>query len=63
MRRVVLALVLVGGVAAVVFGGWDALIVYAFFAAIAGGLAYGAAIGGGWIEGLSRSRFDRDDRR
>lgn len=62
-RRVFLGLVLLGAVAAGILGGWDALFVYAFFAGLAAALAYGVAVGGGWIEGTSRSRFQRDDRR
>jgi len=62
VRRVVLALVVLGGIAAFVAGGWNGLFVYAFLAAIAGGIAYGAGVGGGVVEGASRGRFDRDDR-
>ena len=60
-RRVVFALLLLGGIAALVLGGLDALIVYAFFVAIAGGITYGVAVGGGLVQGVSRGRFDRDD--
>lgn len=58
-RLVVVAAVAVGAVLAAVLGGWDALIVYAFFAAIAAAVAFAAAWGGEWLQGASRGRFDR----
>ena len=61
-RRIVLAVLVLGGVLVAIFAGWNGLLVYAFFAAIAGGLAFAASVGGGWVEGASRGRFDDRDR-
>jgi hypothetical protein len=56
-RRIVLGALVLGGVLIGVFAGWGGLVVYVFFAAIAGGVALAASAGGGWIEGASRGRF------
>ena len=61
-RRVGLGLLVLGGVAIALAWGWSALVVYAFFAAISGGLGLAAGIGGDWIRDASRGRFDRKDR-
>ena len=61
-RRIVLGVLVLGGVLVAVFAGWNARLVSAFFAAIAGGLAFAASVGGGWVEGASRGRFDDRDR-
>ena len=58
-----LGLLLLGAVAVAVAWGWSALLVYAFFAAIAGVVILGARVGGDWISGVSSRRFDDDDRR
>ncbi len=56
-RWVVLGLLLAGAILVAVVGGWGGLAVYAFFAAIAAALAFGAGVAGGWLEGSSRGRF------
>ena len=61
-RWIVLGALVLGAVLVGIFAGWGGLVVYLFFAAIAGGLALAAGIGGGWIEGASRGRFDDRDR-
>jgi hypothetical protein len=60
--RVGLGLLVLGGVAIALAWGWNALVVYAFFAAISGGLGLAAGVGGDWIRDSSRGRFDRKDR-
>ena len=57
-RAIVLGALVLGGVLVVVFAGWDGLIVYGFFAAIAAAIAFAAGVGGGWVERASRGRFD-----
>jgi hypothetical protein len=57
-RRIVLGAVVLGGVLVAVFAGWGGLIVYGFFTGIAAALALAAGVGGGWIKGASRGRFD-----
>ncbi len=61
-RRLLAGMLVAGAIAAGVFAGWGGLAVYAFFAAIAGAVAYAAGVGGGWLEDASRNRFDRRDR-
>jgi hypothetical protein len=61
--RIGVGVLLVGAVAVAVAWGVDALFVYGFFAAIAGVIMLGARVGGDWITGASRGRFDRHDRR
>jgi hypothetical protein len=61
-RWIVVGVLVLGGVLVALFAGWSGLLVYAFFAAIAGGLAFAASIGGGWVERASRGRFDDRDR-
>ncbi len=59
--RLLVAIVLVGsGIAIAAAWGFGALVVYCFFAALAGALAYAASAGGEWIAGASRGRFDDD---
>ncbi len=48
------------GVAIGVAWGWHGSVVFAFFAAIALVFTVAAVVGGSWLEGVSRSRFDRD---
>jgi hypothetical protein len=60
--RVGIGLLVVGAVAIVVAWGWRALVVYAFFAAIAGALMLATRVGGDWMRESSRGRFDRDNR-
>jgi hypothetical protein len=59
LRWVLLAAIAGGAVGAAIFGGWDGLLVYGFFTAVAGVIAYAAAAGGDWLRGASRGRFDR----
>ena len=61
-RRIALAAVVLAGVAVLVFWGPGALAVFCFFAVFSGLIAYSAAVGGDWLTGASRRRFD-DDRR
>ena len=61
--RIALGIVLAGAVAVVAAWGWGALWVYVFFAAVAGAVTFGTSVGGGWLTGASRGRFDRGDRR
>ena len=61
-RWIVLAALVLGAVLVGIFAGWDGLVVYLFFAAIAGVIALAASVGGGWIERSSRGRFDDRDR-
>jgi hypothetical protein len=57
---VVLVVGLVGlGIAIAVAWGWNALIVYAFFAGIAILILIGSLLGGGWLRDASAGRFDR----
>jgi hypothetical protein len=56
-------MVVVGAVAVGLFWGLGALSVYVFFAAVAGAIAFGAGLGGDWLTGASRRRFDDDARR
>jgi hypothetical protein len=49
-------------VAIAIVGGLDALVVYVFFAAVVGAVAYAVGVGGDWLRDASRSRFDRDGR-
>ena len=60
--RISMGIVLALGVAILVAWGVRAFVVYAFFAAIAGGIAFGAARGGEWITGASARRFRDHDR-
>ena len=53
-----LGLLVAGAVAVAVAWGWGALGVYAFFAAIAGAVVFGARIFGDWLKDASRGRFD-----
>jgi hypothetical protein len=52
-------LLVLGGVAITLAWGWNALVVYAFFAAISGALGLAAGVGGDWVRDASRGRFDR----
>ena len=61
-RGIIVGALVLGGVVVALFAGWNGLFVYGFFALIAGGLALAASIGGGWVEGASRGRFDDRDR-
>ena len=61
-RRIIVGVLVLGGVVVALVAGWDGLLVYGFFALIAAGLALAASIGGGWVEGASRGRFDDRDR-
>ena len=60
--RIGIALLVLGGVAIALAWGWNALVVYAFFAAISGGLGLAAGVAGDWVRDTSRGRFDRKDR-
>ena len=63
-RRILLAAVVALGAVVAATLGARAAFVYAFFAAIAVGLAYAAAAGGDWVRDASRGRFDdREGRR
>jgi hypothetical protein len=61
-KGIAIGALVLGAVLVGIFAGWGGLVVYIFFAAIAGGVAIAASIGGGWIEGASRGRFNRRDR-
>ncbi len=60
--RIGLGLLVLGALAVTLAWGWDALVVYAFFAAISGGLGLAAGVGGDWVRDASRGRFDRKNR-
>ena len=62
-RRILVLAVLVLGVVVAATLGARAAFVYAFFAAIAVGFAYVAAVGGDWVRDTSRGRFDDADGR
>ena len=57
--RIALAVIVLGGVAVGLAYGWRGLSVYAFFAAIPAVLTFGVGVGGAWLAGASRGRFDR----
>lgn len=61
--RIALGVVVAGAVAVGLAWGLGALAVYVFFAAIAGAITLGATVGGDWLTGASRGRFDRGKRR
>jgi hypothetical protein len=61
--RISLGVVGAVGVAILVAWGVRAFVVFAFFAAVAGGAAWAAAVGGGWLTGASANRFRDRDRR
>jgi hypothetical protein len=61
--RISLGIVALGAVAVGLAWGWGALGVYLFLALVAGALTFGASLGGGWLTGASRGRFDRGTRR
>ena len=56
--RISLAIVVSVGRAILIAGGFRAFVVFAFFASIAGGVAFAAAGGGEWLTRASRGRFD-----
>jgi predicted RND superfamily exporter protein len=60
MRRFLLAIAVLAVVGVVVAGafGWDALVVYAFFALLAVGTAVGVGLGGEVVQRWSSRRFD-----
>jgi hypothetical protein len=60
--RISIAVVLAVAVLLLVTRGVQALVVFAFFAAIAGAVAYAAARGGTWLEDSSAGRFRDHDR-
>jgi len=56
----VLLLVLFGlGIAIGIAWGWQALAVYAFFAAIVAAVGVGTWVGGDWLHDVSAGRFHR----
>ena len=61
--RIALGVIVAGAVAVGVAWGLGALSVYLFFAAIAGALTLGITVGGDWLTGASRGRFDEGKRR
>ena len=61
--RIALGIIVAGALAVGIAWGRGALGVYLFFALIAGALTFGASLGGGWLTGASRGRFDRGNRR
>ena len=62
LARAALGVLVLGGLLIAIFAGWGGLVVYLFFAAIAGGVAWGAAAGGEWLQTSSRGRFRDHDR-
>jgi hypothetical protein len=56
--RVVLGAVTAAGVVIGVVWGFQALAVYAFFAAVAAGCTAAAGYGGAWVRDVSSRRFD-----
>lgn len=61
--RIWVAILVAGAFAVGLAWGLDALVVFLFFAFLAGALTFGAGVGGGWLTGASRRRFDRGPRR
>lgn len=61
--RIALGVVVVLGIAIGIAWGFGALAVYLFFVAVAGVISLGATVGGDWLTGASRGRFDRGPRR
>jgi hypothetical protein len=61
--RIALGVIVAGAVAVGLAWGLGALGVYLFFALVAGAIAVGATVGGDWLTGASRGRFDRGNRR
>jgi hypothetical protein len=61
--RIALGVIVAGAVAVGVAWGLGALGVYLFFALVAGAISLGAAVGGDWLTGASRGRFERGSRR
>jgi hypothetical protein len=61
--RIALGVIAAGAVAVGLAWGLGALGVYLFFAFLAGGLTLAATVGGDWLTGASRGRFDEDKRR
>ena len=57
-----MAVLALGALAIGVAWGWGALFTYLVLAAIAGAVMLGARVGGDWITGASRGRFDDDHR-
>jgi hypothetical protein len=57
-RLVVIGVVVCVGAAIGIAYGLGALAMFAFFAAIAAAVTYAAGIGGDWLQGASRRRFD-----
>ena len=56
--RIALGALLAGAVAVGFAWGLGALSVYLFFAAVAGVVTLGATVGGDWLTGASRGRFN-----
>ena len=61
VRWLAIVLVAIGIVIAVAWG-FEAVLVYGFFATVAASVSYAAARGGSFITGASRGRFKDDDR-
>ena len=60
---IVLVVGIAAGAVTIVFtSGWRSLVVYGFFVALAGLLAFGTGVAGGILTDASRGRFDRQDR-
>ena len=51
------------GVVILIGSGWRGLAVYAFLVGLAAALAVGTVVGGDFLTGASRGRFDDDERR
>jgi hypothetical protein len=60
-RTIVLGALAAVGAAIGIAWGWQALVVYTFLAAVAGGSAFVAGLGGDWMRDVSSRRFE--DRR
>jgi hypothetical protein len=61
--RIGLGVIVAGAVAVGIAWGLGALTVYVFFVAISGLITLGATVGGDWLTGSSRGRFDEGKRR
>ena len=61
--RIALGVLVAGAIAVGLIWGLGALWVYLFFAVVAGALSLGAIVGGDWLTGASRGRFDEGKRR
>jgi hypothetical protein len=61
--RVLLAVLGLGAIAIGLAWGWGALLVYLFLVSIPAALTFALVVGGDWLRGASRGRFEQHKRR